>query len=71
MDLTVIIEQDSEGWFIGTIPSLQSCRTQARTLTELYKRLQEVALLCLETEKLEVKTKLIGVQNLQIPSKAL
>ena len=66
MDLTVIIEQDSEGWFIGTIPSLRSCRTQAKTLTDLYERLKEVALLCLETEEPETNTKLVGVQSLQI-----
>ena len=66
MDLTVIIEQDSSEWFTGTIPSLRSCRTQAKTLPDLYERLKEVILLCLETEDLETNTKLVGVQSLQI-----
>ena len=48
MTLPVIIYQDAEGWFLGSIPTLQGCRTQAKTLPELYERLNEVALLCVE-----------------------
>lgn len=48
MSLTVVIYQDAEGWYIGSIPGLQGCRTQARTLPDLYERLKEVALLCTE-----------------------
>ena len=70
MNFTVIIQQDSDGWFLGSIPQLHACRTQAKTLPELYKRLEEVAKLCLEQEKPESEIKLIGVQNLQIPAHA-
>ncbi len=38
----VIIEKDKSGFFVGVVPSLRSCYTQARTLPKLYKRLQEV-----------------------------
>ncbi len=71
MNLTAIIEQDKEGWYLGHIPSLYGCRTQAKSLPELYERLEEVALLCLEEEHSIAETeekKFIGVQNLQIPS---
>jgi len=44
----VLIEKDEQGYFIGRVPSLRSCYTQAKTLPELYKRLQEVVALCLE-----------------------
>ncbi|MFH1546306.1 MAG: type II toxin-antitoxin system HicB family antitoxin [Patescibacteria group bacterium] len=70
MDLTVIIEQDAAGWYLGLIPALHGCRTQAKTLPELYKRLEEVALLCLKDEKPETETKFIGVQNIKIPVNA-
>ncbi len=70
MNFTVIIEQDSQGWFLGSIPALHGCRTQAKTLPELYKRLEEVALLCLEEEKPESDAQFIGVQNLKIPANA-
>ncbi len=47
----VIIEKDDSGMFIGSVPALKSCYTQAKTLPELYERLQEVVSLCIEVEK--------------------
>jgi len=44
----VIIEQDKDGYFIATVPSLPGCYTQAKTLLELKKRIREAILLCLE-----------------------
>ncbi len=44
----VIIERDELGYFIGKVPSLRSCYTQAKTLSDLKKRLKEAILLCLE-----------------------
>ncbi|MBI2446390.1 MAG: type II toxin-antitoxin system HicB family antitoxin [Parcubacteria group bacterium] len=48
-----IIEQDEDGYFIGSVPALPGCYTQAKTLLELKKRLQEAILLCLETARLD------------------
>ncbi|MFH1413146.1 MAG: type II toxin-antitoxin system HicB family antitoxin [bacterium] len=66
----VIIEKDDQGYYVGMVPSLRSCYTQAKTLTTLYKRLEEVVSLCLETEqeifKQEIpQNQFIGVQNLE------
>lgn len=66
----VIIERDSSGYYIGTVPSLRSCYTQAKTLSELYKRLQEVIALCLEVEEKLFKqttsqNQFIGVQTVE------
>ena len=66
----VIIEQDENGVFIGRVPSLRSCYTYARTLPELYDRLQEVVALCLEVEKeyfhdIPEQNKFLGVQQLE------
>lgn len=46
--LTVLIEQDEDGYYVATVPSLKSCYTQAKTLEELYPRIWEVVELCLE-----------------------
>jgi predicted RNase H-like HicB family nuclease len=46
----VIIEKDENGMFIGSVPALRSCHTQAKTLPELYKRLDEVVALCLNVD---------------------
>ncbi|PIR58315.1 MAG: hypothetical protein COU70_01530 [Parcubacteria group bacterium CG10_big_fil_rev_8_21_14_0_10_35_15] len=66
----VIIEKDSEGYYIGKVPSLRSCYTQAKTLNELYKRLTEVVSLCLDVEEKQFKedvpqNQFVGVQNLE------
>ncbi|HCZ37058.1 MAG TPA: type II toxin-antitoxin system HicB family antitoxin [Cytophagales bacterium] len=68
---TATIEKDSEtGLFIGYIPSLPGAHTQAATLDELSKNLEEVASLCLEelAEKdLEkVRSEFIGTQQVMI-----
>ncbi len=49
--LIAIIEKDEKGYYVGYIPSLRSCYTQAKTIAELYKRLEEAAKLSLEVEK--------------------
>lgn len=64
---TVLIEQDEDGFYIATVPSLKSCYTQAKTLEELYPRVKEVIALCLEEEK-PIRTKFIGVQQIEIAS---
>lgn len=68
--LSVIIEKDESGYFVGTVPSLRSCYTQAKTLPELYERLQEVASLSMEVEKMLFKKSIkpnqfIGVQSIE------
>jgi len=67
---SVIIEKDETGYYVGRVPALRSCYTQAKTLPELYKRLNEVVGLCIETEKDFFKEKIpqnqfIGVQQLE------
>ena len=44
---TVVIEQDEDGYYVATVPSLPSCYTQARTLAALAPRIREVIALCL------------------------
>ena len=70
LSLAVSIEKDESGYFVGSVPSLRSCYTQAKTLPKLYKRLQEVVALSLEVEKTIFKKSIkpnqfIGVQSLE------
>ena len=44
--LTVLIERDEDGYYVGVVPALRSCYTQAKTLPTLRKRLAEVIRLC-------------------------
>ncbi|MEK7648595.1 MAG: type II toxin-antitoxin system HicB family antitoxin [Patescibacteria group bacterium] len=66
----VIIEKDEHGYYVGKVPSLKSCYTQAKTLPELYKRLHEVIELCIEVEQKLFKepisqNEFIGVHQLE------
>lgn len=67
-EFTVVIERDDEGYFVGSVPSLKGCHTQARSMDQLIERMREAILLCLEeqgeetTEPLE----LVGIQKVAV-----
>jgi predicted RNase H-like HicB family nuclease len=66
-EFSVIIERDSEGYFIATVPELRGCHTQAKSLDKLMKRVQEAIELCLEVEHFDDKdTQFIGVQRVAV-----
>lgn len=44
----VIVERDTEGWYVAEVPALRGCRTQARTMEELRVRVREAIAVCLE-----------------------
>jgi predicted RNase H-like HicB family nuclease len=48
-EFNVIIEQDSECYFVATVPELRGCHTQAKSLDTLMKRVREAIELCKET----------------------
>jgi len=50
----VIIERDSEGYYVATVPTLPGCHTQAKSLDELMERITEAIQLCLEEAGQEV-----------------
>ena len=47
----VIIERDADGYFVGSVPSLRGCHTQAKSLGALMRRIKEAIALCLEVEE--------------------
>jgi len=51
----IIIEQDEDGYFVATVPTLPGCHTQAKTISELNKRVREAISLCLETAKIDAQ----------------
>lgn len=46
----VVVEKDSEGNFVASVPALPGCHTQARSLDELMTRVREAIELCLEEQ---------------------
>lgn len=48
-EFNVIIERDADGYFVASVPNLPGCHTQAKSLDEL-TRITEAIALCLEFE---------------------
>jgi len=66
-DFTVLIEQDEEGLYVATVPEIQGCYTQGKTIAQVLERIKEAIELCLESEKDEVfPLKFIGIQRVEI-----
>jgi predicted RNase H-like HicB family nuclease len=47
-EYNIIIEKDSEGYYIGLVPELKGCHSQAKSIDELMVRMEEVIELCEE-----------------------
>lgn len=66
-EFDVVVEQDSEGFYVGSVPSLPGCHTQARSLDELISRTREAIALYLEVETVETENlNFVGVQRVSV-----
>jgi predicted RNase H-like HicB family nuclease len=66
-DFDVVIERDSAGYYVASVPALRGCHTQARSLDELMERVREVVELCLEVQGGEVEPMtFVGVQRISV-----
>ena len=66
-EFNVIIERDSEGYFVASVPELPGCHTQAKSLDTLMKRIREAIELCLDVEGESVeRPDFIGVQRIAV-----
>ena len=68
--LTAYIEKDLEtGFYVAIVPAIPGAHTQAETLDELQKNLQEVIELCLEEMDPESRKQLpefVGIQQIEV-----
>jgi predicted RNase H-like HicB family nuclease len=63
----VVIERDSEGYYVASAPQIPACHTQARTLDEVTERIREAIVLCLEVEGApEQEMEFVGIQRVTI-----
>jgi predicted RNase H-like HicB family nuclease len=63
----VVVEKDSEGFFVASVPALAGCHTQARSLDELMVRVKEAIELCLEVQEVDTEElAFVGVQRVTI-----
>jgi len=64
----IVVERDEDGYYVASVPELPGCHTQAKTLDELRRRIEEAIKLYLEVEKevADIKTEFIGVQVVEV-----
>ncbi|NCP16833.1 type II toxin-antitoxin system HicB family antitoxin [bacterium] len=65
-EFSVIVERDSEGYYVASVPELRGCHTQAKSLDKLMERIHEAIELCLEVEQEAPLQQFIGVQRIAV-----
>lgn len=63
----VVVEKDSAGYFVASVPALPGCHTQAKSLDALMERIREAIELCLEVQGEPPDTlDFVGVQRVSV-----
>jgi len=66
-EFTLIVERDAEGYYVGSVPELRGCHSQARSIDQLMKRIREAIGLCLEVQdEAPERNEFVGVQRIAI-----
>ena len=63
----VVVERDTAGYFVASVPAISGCHTQARSLDELMARVREAIELCLEVQGQPIDDlDFVGVQRVSV-----
>ncbi len=63
----VLVEKDSAGNFVASVPAPPGCHTQARSLDQLMQRIREAIELCIEVNGDSVEPlDFVGIQRVSI-----
>jgi len=66
-EFNVVIERDSEGYYVASVPVLQGCHTQAKSLDKLMERVREAIELCLEVREDDAESlEFVGAQRITV-----
>ena len=47
----ILIEKDEDGYYVGSIPALPGCHSQAKSVDQLMERMEEAITLWLEVKQ--------------------
>lgn len=65
-DFTVVIEKDEDGFLVASVPELEGCHAQARSMDELLGRMREAIELYLEVKGDFEPLEFIGIQKVEV-----
>lgn len=66
-EFNVVIEKDTEGYLVASVPDLPGCHTQAKSLDKLLERIKEAIKLCLEEYGfVEEPSEFMGIQKVAV-----
>ncbi len=66
-EFDVVMERDEAGYYVASVPALRGCHTQAKSLDELMRRIEEAIELCLDVEGDPAQgLEFVGVQRVRI-----
>ena len=70
-EFVVVIEEDEDGGYVGSVPNLPGCHSQGDTLDELMENMKEAVGLYLEALEMEkepiVTGRFRGTQVIKVP----
>lgn len=73
LNYRVIVEQDEDGIFVATVPSVQGCYTEADTYEESIDNIKDALKLHIKTKSSksatndDTHTEFVGIKNISIP----
>ena len=69
LHVPIVIEQDEDGAFIVSAPTLKGCHSYGLTIDEAVQNIREAVFLCLEEESVEASEtalRFVGVRDLEV-----
>jgi predicted RNase H-like HicB family nuclease len=66
-EFSVIIERDSKGYYVASVPSLRGCHTQGKSLDEVLERIREAIALGLQGGDSDHEAlEFVGIQKITV-----
>ena len=64
--IPVLIEQDEDGVFIVSAPTLRGCHSYGDTVEEAMENISEAVILCLSDECPQQSRRFVGLRDLEV-----
>ena len=67
VEFNVIIEKDEDGFYVATVPEIQGCYTQGKTIQQVLERIKEAIEVCLKADGENIRPmKFVGIQKIEM-----